>query len=293
MCPMPGWQGKGGGGRQSSKDLGSELCQPVQGVRSNCCQRLCPECPLYRWARGGVLEHGLLPWCRGPCARLSMSAEQVSASGEGGVLIRTTQKSRSGSRAAVWLGQGSGVPACTATPWWCDLCALLVLLPARWQPPCPHLQNAAPWADALQGFADEMHRRAQCLVPSARVASISSGVSIITTFNCDSPSGAESHGARRRGPAASWDWQGGGWTVSNRLGSRQMPSSCREVSQSPGGVGGLCRAGQGGWWPRTLCSDGRADGKTIFFSRAMQPQSLVLPPSTAFPSTIFIFLFAK
>lgn len=48
------------------------------------------------------------------------------------------------------------------------------------------------------------------------------------------------------------DSQGGVWTVLGRLGSGKMPSPGREESQSPGGAGRpVCRAGRGGWRPRT------------------------------------------
>ena len=46
-------------------------------------------------------------------------------------------------------------------------------------------------------------------------------------------------------------WQGGGWTVSGRLGSGKMPSPCREESQTPGAAARpVCSAGQWGWGPR-------------------------------------------
>lgn len=71
-------------------------------------------------------------------------------------------------------------------------------------------------------------------------------------------------------------WQGGGWTVSGRLGSGKMPSPCREESQSPGaaarpvqhravrmGAMGMMLEPQGCW-------------EDHLFSRTIHPQSITV-----------------
>ena len=136
-------------------------------------------------------------------------------------------------------------------PRWCDLGPLLILTLPHLQPPCPHLQNARQMPPGGEGVAFSTRCRHSCAAFTEQAASSLSFSFVI--FQA-----AQNKEARRptehtvasyiRQDAA---WQGGGWTVSGRLGSGKMPSPCREESQTPGAAARpVCSAGQWGWGPR-------------------------------------------